>query len=160
MAFETWPHQYQNKEDDDQQGTSYWIPNITVGKDMCMSCLFGKQTRQSAYWATRPLKLNHGDLWWPITPPIPARKGYVFFLINYFSHYMLTVLLTNKTESFDKFKRFKTLSEQETRAALQTFRTDRGEFVSQESSYHCTRPKKVWAGWESGYDKQDMNSRD
>ena len=44
------------------------IPSIVIGKEACVSCLLGKQTRQSfprstSYRAKYPLELVHRDLW-------------------------------------------------------------------------------------------------
>lgn len=53
---------------------------------------------------------------------------------------MWTILLNDKSEAFDKFKIFKAQTEQETRAKLQTFRTDRGgEFTSNEFHSFCEK---------------------
>lgn len=51
---------------------------------------------------------------------------------------MWILLLKNKSEAFCKFKNFKTITEQETRASIKTFRTDRGgEFVSHKFDLYC-----------------------
>ncbi|KNA02863.1 hypothetical protein SOVF_214620, partial [Spinacia oleracea] len=55
------------------------IPKIAIEKETCVSCLLGKQTRQSfpqttSYRASQVLELIHGDLCGPISPPTPARK--------------------------------------------------------------------------------------
>ncbi|KNA25384.1 hypothetical protein SOVF_006690, partial [Spinacia oleracea] len=55
------------------------IPNIKIERQVCTSCLLGKQTRHqfpqaTAYRATQALELIHGDLCGPITPPTPAQK--------------------------------------------------------------------------------------
>lgn len=53
---------------------------------------------------------------------------------------MWSILLREKSEAFEKFKGFKALVEQETRATITTFRTDRGgEFVSQEFQTFCEK---------------------
>ena len=114
------------------------IPDIVVKKETCVSCLLGKQTRKpfpyaTSYRAAHPLELVHGDLCGPITPPTPGQKRYVFVLIDDFSRYMWSMLLKEKSEAFGKFKSFKRLAEQETRATVKTFRSDRGgEFMSHE----------------------------
>lgn len=63
------------------------IPNFAVEKEICASCLVGKQTRKSfpqatAYRAAQRLELIHGDLCGPITPPTAGHKRYVFVLID------------------------------------------------------------------------------
>lgn len=114
------------------------IPTIVINKETCVSCLLVKKTRQPfpkeiSYRAIRPLKLIHGDLCGPITPPTPARKRYVFVIIDDFSHYMWIILLQEKSEAFEEFLKFKILVEEETKATIQTFWVDRGgEFISHE----------------------------
>lgn len=121
------------------------LPKMVMDKGTCASCLKGKQTRQSfpqasMYRATQPLELIHGDLCGPITPSTAAQKRYVFVLIDDFSHSMWTVLLREKNEAFEKFKVFKAQIEQETRASIKTFRTDRGgEFTSNEFQSFCEK---------------------
>ena len=57
----------------------------------------------------------------------------MFVLTDDLSRYMWTVLLKNKSEAFESFKRFKVMVEQETKATIQTLRTDSGgEFTSHE----------------------------
>lgn len=120
-------------------------PSIAVEKETCVSCLLGKQTRkpfpqETSYRATQLLELIHGDLCGPITPPTPAHKRYVFVIIDDYSRYMWTIMLKEKSEAFDKFKKFKLLAEQETKALIKTFRTDRrGEFVSHVFQTYCEK---------------------
>ena len=64
--------------------------------------------------ATKPLELLHGDLCGPITPPTPANNKYVFVLIDDFYRYMWVMLLKEKSEVFDRFKRFKESVEKQT----------------------------------------------
>ncbi|CAM8944369.1 unnamed protein product [Rhodiola kirilowii] len=121
------------------------MPNIEVERETCVSCLLGKQTRQSfpqstSYRATQALELIHGDLCGTITPSTPSHKRYIFVIIDDYSRYMWTILLKEKSEAFDKFKAFKKLAEQETGAVVKTFRTDRGgEFVSHEFQSFCDK---------------------
>lgn len=90
--------------------------------------------------ATRPLELGHGDLCGPITSPTLAHKRYMFVLIDDCSRYMWTMLLQEKSEAFEKFKKFKVLAEHETKFELRTFRTDRGgEFCSNDFVAYCER---------------------
>ena len=107
------------------------IPGIEVEKETCKSCLLGKQVRQpfpksTTFRASRPLELVHRDLCGPITPSTQSRKRYVFVLIDDHTRYMWTILLSDKSEAFDKFKCFKAVAEQEIKGELETFRTDRG----------------------------------
>ncbi|KAG7564160.1 Integrase catalytic core [Arabidopsis suecica] len=119
------------------------ISHVDFEKKICGSCLLGKQTRQvfpqaTMYRATKALELIHRDLCGPITPNTVAGNKFVFVLIDDYSRYMWTVLLKEKSETFGKFKKFKSIVEQETGEKIQTFRTDRGgEFVSKEFNDFC-----------------------
>lgn len=121
------------------------IPNITVEKETCASCLLGKQTRQpfpqtTQYQASHPLELINGDLCGPITLANRGHKLYVFVLIDDFADIMWTVLLREKSEAFESFKRFKVMVEQETKVVIHTLRTDRGgEFTSHNFEAYCER---------------------
>ncbi|KAL1189088.1 Retrovirus-related Pol polyprotein from transposon TNT 1-94 [Cardamine amara subsp. amara] len=118
-------------------------PNIVLEKEICRSCLLGKQTRKmfpqaATYRATKKLELVHGDLCGPISPNTNAGNRYVFVLIDDYSRYMWTILLKEKGDAFNKFKIFKTMVERESEARIQTFRTDRGgEFLSLEFNSFC-----------------------
>lgn len=107
------------------------IPKIVIEKGTCSSCLLGKQARQpfpqaTSFRAERTLELIHGDLCGPITP------------IDDYSRYMWSILLGEKGETFDKFRKFKAIVEKETGTTIATFRTDRGgEFVSSEFQSYC-----------------------
>ena len=88
------------------------MPKISVDKDTCSSCLRGKQARHSfpqatTFRAKRTLELIHGDLCGPITPVTPSKKRYIFVLIDDHSRYMWSILLSEKGEAFEKFKKFK-----------------------------------------------------
>lgn len=62
----------------------------------------------------------------------------MFVLIDDYSRYMWTVLMKEKSEAFTKFKRFRSLVEQETGERIKVLRTDRGgEFTSKEFKDYC-----------------------
>lgn len=119
------------------------IPKITTEKETCSSCLLGKQARhafpqETMYRAEKTLGLIHGDLCGPVALITPSKKTYIFVFIDDYSRYMWTILLHDKGEAFEKFKRFKAVVEQETGAVIKTSRTDRGgEFVSNEFQAFC-----------------------
>lgn len=121
------------------------MPQVTSDRRVCSSCLLGKQTRKSfpqatTYRASKALELIHSDLCGPITPSTRSGNKYVFVLIDDHTRYMWTILLKEKSEVFEKFKRFKTMVEAETKLKVQTFRTDRGgEFTSREFNEFCDR---------------------
>lgn len=119
------------------------IPKVEIDKETCSSCLLGKQARLSfpkatSFRARDVLELIHGDLCKPINPATPAKNRYIFVLIDDHSRYMWSILLKEKGEAFDKFKRFKAIVEKETGAKIRTFRSDRGgEFCSNEFRDFC-----------------------
>ncbi|KAG7565310.1 Integrase catalytic core [Arabidopsis suecica] len=119
------------------------LPSIQIEKETCSSCLLGKQVRQTfpkatSYRASHLLELIHGDLCGPITPSTAAQNKYIFVLIDDYSRYMWSLLLKEKSEAFERFKKFKALVEQETGFKIGTLRTDRGgEFTSQEFQSFC-----------------------
>lgn len=121
----------------------FGIPSIKIEKEMCSPCLLGKQVRKSfpqstSYRAKGILELVHRDLCGPITPSTPSKNRYIFVLIDDYSRYMLSLLLREKGEAFNKFKSFKASVEQETGTTIKKFRTDRGgEFLSTEFQAYC-----------------------
>ena len=119
------------------------IPKLSVEKEICGSCLLGKQARKvfpkaTTYRASETLELLHGDLCGPIRPNTPAGKKYIFVVIDDHTRYMWSMLLKEKSEAFEKFKRLRKTVEQETGKKIITFRTDRGgEFVSRDFNDYC-----------------------
>jgi len=126
-----------------QRGLVIGVPPVNLEKNVCGSCLLGKQARQSfpqatTYRAEKLLELIHADLCGPITPATSAGNKYIFVMIDDHSRYMWTVLLKAKSDAFGKFKIFKNRVEQETKMRIQTLRTDRGgEFVSNDFNEYC-----------------------
>ncbi|WZZ60567.1 hypothetical protein YC2023_060674 [Brassica napus] len=119
------------------------IPSVKLEKEECGSCFLGKQARQAfpkatSYRASTVLDLLHGDLCGPITPGTPAGKRYIFVVIDDHTRYMWSMLLREKSEAFESFKKMRSAIEQETEEKIQGFRSDRGgEFVSQEFNSFC-----------------------
>lgn len=119
------------------------IPQIDVEKEICGSCLRGKQTRQTfpqatSFRASKVLELVHADLCGPISPTTAAGNKYIFVLVDDHSRYMWTILLKDKGDAFQKFKNFKIMAEQEAKTSIKTLRTDRGgEFTSNEFQRFC-----------------------
>lgn len=95
------------------------VPNISIEREVCSSCLLGKQARQpfpkaTTYRANKTLELLHGDLCGPIAPSTSNGNKYVFVVIDDHTRYMWTILLKEKSEAFEKFKKLRNLIEQET----------------------------------------------
>lgn len=121
------------------------MPKFAVEKKTCASCLLGKQSRRpfpqaTAFRASRKLELLHGDLCGPISPPTPGRNIYVFVIIDDHTRYVWSILMKEKGEAFDRFRKFKAIIEQETGMSIKTFRTDRGgEFTLTEFNAYCEK---------------------
>lgn len=121
------------------------LPNIDGEKNMCDSCLVGKQTRHAfpkvtSYRASRMLELLHADLCGPISPETLSHNRYIFVIIDDHTRYMWSILLKEKNEAFEKFKTFKLLIEKENGKEIATLRTDRGgEFTSNEFQEFCNK---------------------
>ena len=119
------------------------LTNITIEKEVCGSCFLGKQARHpfpkaTTYRAVEVLELLHGDLCGPISPRTSTGNRYIFVGIDDNTRYMWTILLKEKGEAFEKFKKLKEVIEKEIGKKIGTFRTDRGgEFVSKEFNSFC-----------------------
>jgi len=69
------------------------IPSVPKEKEICASCLLGKQARQAfpkatRYRASQILELIHVDLCGPISPPTTAQRRYILVLIDDYSRFM------------------------------------------------------------------------
>lgn len=124
-------------------GMAVGIPDFTQPKEMCSGCLLSKQARapfpsQSKFAAKERLELIHGYICGPISPPTPAGNRYFLLLVDDFSRKMWVFMLKQKSDALAAFKKFKTLVENETKATITVFRTDRGgEFTSNEFQSFC-----------------------
>ena len=121
------------------------FPEIAEVKQICNSCLVGKQTRHSfpsatSYRSSRALELLHADLCGPISPATPSHNRYTFVIIDDHTRYMWSILLREKSDAFEKFKMFKSLVEKDVDKKILTLRTDRGgEFTSKEFQEYCNK---------------------
>jgi hypothetical protein len=104
------------------------LPSI---EHVCDACLVGKQRRApfpqaTKYRATKPLDLLHGDLCGPISPVTPGGKRYIMLIVDDMSRYMWAVLLTNKSDAENAFRKLRASIENKARRKIKAFRTDRG----------------------------------
>ena len=79
------------------------------------------------------LSLIHTDVCGPMSTC--ARNGYFYFITftDNFSRYGYVYLMRHKSESFDKFKEFKTEVENQLDKRIKTLRSDHGgEYLSHE----------------------------
>ncbi|PRQ38021.1 putative RNA-directed DNA polymerase [Rosa chinensis] len=119
------------------------LPQIKASARVCHDCLVGKQSRdsipKSSQWrASQRLQLVHADICGPITPTSNSDKRYVLSFIDDFSRKMWVYFLTEKSQAFTMFKRYKSLVEKEIGFPICCLRTDRGgEFTSNEFNEFC-----------------------
>jgi hypothetical protein len=93
--------------------------------------LAGKQRRASflqaaKYRATKPLDLLHDDLCGPVSPATHGSKCYIMLVVDDMSRYMWDVLLANKSDAEDTFRKLHTGVENEAKRKIKAFRTNRG----------------------------------
>jgi hypothetical protein len=119
------------------------LPEIDHIEQVCEDCVLAKQKRapfpQAAkFQAKDQLKLVHGDLCGPITPPTPARNAYFLLLVDDMSRYMWLTLLHSKADAPTTIMSFQAKVEQETGKKLKVFRTDNGgELTSVQFGEYC-----------------------
>lgn len=119
------------------------LPQIKSADGVCEVCNIGKQHREiiskrSKWRASEQLRLVHADLCGPISPTSHSGKRYMLVLIGDFSRKTWIYFLTEKGETFDMFKRFKSRVEKEVGKYICCLRTDRGgEFTSNSFNQFC-----------------------
>ena len=114
------------------------MKDLSVGSlPVCESCLEGKITKRpfttKGLRATEPLELVHSDVCGPFATQ--ARRGYEYYVtfIDDYSRYGYVYLMRRKSETFEKFKEFKTESEKQLGKSLKVLRSDRGgEYMDSE----------------------------
>ncbi|KAE8733627.1 hypothetical protein F3Y22_tig00001120pilonHSYRG00301 [Hibiscus syriacus] len=94
------------------------LPIIEHEDRICDGCLIGKQHRNPfptvvKFRAESPLELWHGDLCGPITPATHGGKSYFLLLVDDCTRFMWQVLIRNKDEAFEAFKKIKASAEME-----------------------------------------------
>lgn len=119
------------------------LPNLKLTKELCTTCLIGKQHRESmpkrsSWRALKQLQLVHSDICGPITPASHSDKRYILSFIDDFSRKTWVYFLNEKSEAFTTFKSFKASVEKEVGEQITCLRTDRGgEFNSSEFGEFC-----------------------
>ena len=105
--------------------------------ETCEPCLIGKMTKKpfkmKGTRAKDLLELIHSDVCGPIKPS--ARDGFKYFITftDDYSRFGYVYLMKSKSESFEKFKEFKTEVENQLEKRIKALRTDRGgEYLSKE----------------------------
>ena len=100
------------------------LPQFKTPSRLCKDCLVGKQhkdsfPKRSSWRASQILQLLHADICGPIKPISNSKKWYLLTFIDDFSRKTWVSFLTEKSEAFDVFKRFKIRMKKETNTPLQ-----------------------------------------
>lgn len=109
----------------------------------CEGCVYGKQSRKpfpvgKAWRASKCLELVHADLCGPMNIESLGGSRYFLLFTDDCSRMSWVYFLENKSEAFDRFKKFKAVVERASGLLIKTLRTDRGgEFVSADFNVFC-----------------------
>ncbi|CAL1363606.1 unnamed protein product [Linum trigynum] len=116
------------------------IPKFKDKTDFfCNACAAGKHKKKSFkskpnITTIRTFELIHMDLFGPCNVTSLGGKNYVYVLVDDFSRFTWVYFLSNKDETFEKFKTFVTLHHQN----IDSIRSDNGgEFISDVFNEFC-----------------------
>jgi hypothetical protein len=121
------------------------IPQITKPtKNLCKHCQQGKQTktrfRSKEYSMTRPLEIFHTNLVGLNTTKGLKGEKHFMLLFDDYTRMITVFFLKNKTESFENFKVYKEMVENEMDSKMKFFRSNNGgEFNLNEFMDYCIR---------------------
>jgi len=98
---------------------------------MCKPCEVGKLTRtqfksKSSTSIEKPLQLVHMDLCGPSRQEGIGKENYFMLIIDDYSRITWVAFLKEKAEAFEKFKKIKALTENQTCKRLKAVILDRG----------------------------------
>jgi hypothetical protein len=119
------------------------MPPIPSDKnEVCKGCLLGKNTKKSFSSSDNRAKgildLVHFDTCGPMSSPSLSGFLYYVIFIDDFSRKCWIYFLKAKNETFEKFKEFKALIENQTGKQIRVLRTDNGgEFESHSFEDFC-----------------------
>jgi hypothetical protein len=127
------------KEDTQELEQSIMKPTNTL----CKHCQQGKKTKtrfkSNEYSMTRPLEIVHTDLVGPTTTKGLKGEKYFMLLVDDYTRMTVVFFLKNKSESFEKFKIYKEMVENEMDLKIKFLRFDNGgEFTSKEFMDYCS----------------------
>jgi transposase InsO family protein len=112
---------------------------------VCKPCQVGKLTRtrfksKNSTSTKKLLQLVHMDLCGPSRQEGTGKKNYFMLIIDDYSRLTWVSFLKEKVESFEKFKIFKALTENQTCNRLKVVRLDKGEeFMSSDFKEFCDK---------------------
>ncbi|CAL2255248.1 unnamed protein product [Prunus armeniaca] len=119
------------------------LPKLEEQNGVCEGCQFGKQHKNvfpnnQAQRVSISLELVHIDLCGPMRTESVAGNKYFMLIIDDFTRMIWLYFLRNKYEAFNCFKKFKSMTELQSRHKVKCLRSDRGgEFLSSEFVQFC-----------------------
>lgn len=120
------------------------IDQITPTDSLCEACIKGKQTRlpfnkhKNKDYVERPLFMVHSDVCGPITPATVDNKNYYALFVDQFTHYCVTYLIKNKSDTFLVFKDYVAKCEAHFNLKIVHLYCDNGgEYLSSEMKVYC-----------------------
>jgi transposase InsO family protein len=119
------------------------MPQITKPTNtLCKHCQQGKKTKtkfkSKEYSTTKPLEIVHTDLVGPTTTKGLKGERYFMLLVDDYTRMTAVFFLKNKSESFENFKIYKEMVENEMDSRIKCLRSDNGgEFTSKEFMDYC-----------------------
>jgi hypothetical protein len=121
------------------EGVVKYLPRISKpNNSVCESCKMGKLTcsqfkSKSFTSSEKPLQIVHMDLCGPSRKEGSRGERYFMLAIDDFSGLTWVSFLREKSDVFEKCKKFKALAEKKTGRKLKAIRSDRGgEFLSRD----------------------------
>ena len=119
------------------------MPEVSPKHDgICKGCALGKNTKKSFSRSKNRSKgildLIHSDICGPMSSPSLSGCLYYVLFIDDHSRKSWIYFLKHKSETFDKFKEFKALIENQTSTHIRIIRSDNGaEYESNEFDDFC-----------------------
>lgn len=111
--------------------------------DLCKGCIYGKQARKSfpsgqSWRASKCLELIYADLCGPMKTISLGGSKYFLLFIDDCSRMSWVYFLTNKSEAFENFRKFKAFVEKQSGACIKTLHTNHGgKFLSIKFNLFC-----------------------
>lgn len=116
-------------------------PLAKVNLPTCEHCLAGKSTRKPFGKATRaetPLQLIHSDICGPMNVKERHGRSYFLTMIDDYTRFGYTFLISHKSEALDCFRRYLIEVENQLDKSVKALRTDRGrEYLSDQFKELC-----------------------
>ena len=119
------------------------LPEIRRIEDVCDACQYGKMHRRpfpatNVTRAKNKLELVHTDLCGPMSILSLNQSLYFLLFIDDFTRMTWVYFLANKAQTFDVFKKFKSMVEMESGCKLKVLRSDNGrEYTSNRFNVFC-----------------------